>query len=1361
MGQYQLNGNASIIGNDTFLLTPSVPWQNGSVFYQIKHHLDSNFNVSGSLYFGNNDAGADGIVFVMQDLCLQAGTSGGGIGYENMPGNSIAVEFDTYENAPGFPNDPAYDHMALLQNGDIDHANNLFGPLQIHATKTNIEDGIWYPFEIIYNPNNLLLQIFFDGTLRISYNIDIKNTIFGGSPYVYWGFTSATGGQFADNSVYIGDASIVSIKDDTICSGSTSVLLPPIGKSYLSGLGISNSSSNQSGGTGPPESDLAFDGNINSRWSSQFSDPQWISMDFGSGVNIDSVVLEWEAAYATEYKIQTSNDNITWTDQFHETAGNGNQDIITFPVVTARYIRMYGIQRATTMGYSLWEFEIWGTGQYAWTPNDGTINDTTSNNPIFTPAVTTTYTVEIPDACLGSVFFDYTVYVETNASLVINQPDPVCAPNTIDLTAPAVTLGSGSGTLSYWQNAAATIPLSNPSTVAISGNYYIVLTDNSCSDTAMVTAVINTGNGINQTITVTSNYNGFDISCADASDGAANTLASGGDGNYIYLWSDGQTTSNATGLSDQTYSITVTDGTGCTDVAVLNINSPDPLQTTTIVGSNYNGYDVSCPNACDADALSQASGGVIQSGTYTYSWSNGNNTQIATGLCGGNLYYVSISDNNACLLVDSILINEPPSITLNVDTTIDISCHGQIDGMAIVEASGGFPGYTYTIDYISAFQNPSGTFNSLDTGMHIVTATDMNGCTVSQYISINDISPIVIELDTFNISCYGLNDGYIAAEVIGGRPFGNGYGYILSWFPANNTAVDSIGGLSAGTYTLSAEDASGCVVTASAVIEEPELIEISTDSIQVATCSDSNGLIRIEATGGPSVLDGLSGAYAYSIDGGDNYQLSNTFSNLPSGFYEIVVQDTAYPHCVNVFAIDLGSNSGLTVDIEVQNEQCYGYSDGSAVVFASSSTGGYSYQWFTDLNPLPFSSAQAITGLSGNVISDGNGGLDTSFIYILIVEDEAGCLYTDSIYVRSPDSMLVNAIVLNDISCYNGNDGRVEAVVTGRTMNAISAYIWSDGQTTAIAEGLEIMNADSSYFIEVIDTAGCVARDTAYLTQPASPLAIAVEGSTISCADSMNGIINLTSISGATAPYFYSFSPFGPFGSESLLTQGFAPGVYDLYIQDANGCIDSVNQIIIRDTVEYAVQAFESQTVTLGESVYIYATMNADGIDSSVVFWKQQDPNTGQMNDLEPTLLQANNPFAGFMADSIYNDINYIIYLNNGCSDSALVEIRIDQDQSIFVPNAFSPNGDGVNDVFTVYGSTDVKQVLKLMVFDRWGAMVHHSENFEANSTDLSNAWNGFFQGKALNPAVFVYYAEIQLLNGTVVRRKGDLTLTR
>ena len=410
--QFQLNGSATVIQGDSIQLTPSLQWQVGSVWYKMQHHLDSNFSVSGKLYFGFNDAaGADGIVFVMQNKCLISGTSGGGIGYENMEGNSIGVEFDTWQNTGGPPHDPTYDHLALHKNGNINHqsTNNLAGPYQIHPTQVDVEDGVWYNFKINYSPQISLFQVYFDDSLRLSYSVDLKASIFEGNPFVYWGFVSATGGSFSPNSVYIADASF-SVENDTICGGSTSLSLAPLSVQNIAIGKTAIASSN----VGPAQQ--AIDGSMMTTWPSSSGNSEWIYVDLGSLFNIDSVTIDWVPdpnRFGEDYLIQTSQDAINWTTVGTMTGGDGGFDRIICPAINVRYVKMQGIKIAGNgASYDILEFRIYSTPQYAWSPNDGSIDDTTSSNPVFSPSSTTTYTVIIPDQCAGPILFDYTVVID-------------------------------------------------------------------------------------------------------------------------------------------------------------------------------------------------------------------------------------------------------------------------------------------------------------------------------------------------------------------------------------------------------------------------------------------------------------------------------------------------------------------------------------------------------------------------------------------------------------------------------------------------------------------------------------------------------------------------------------------------------------------------------------------------------------------------------------------------------------------------------------------------------------------------------------------------------------------------------------
>jgi len=494
--QYQANNDATSLGGGYYRMTQASINQNGSIWYMLMHDITNRLHVEGKLNFGTNDAGADGICFVLQNYCLTAGTTGGGIGYAGMPGKSIAVEFDTYQNISGTGNqdnhDPAYDHLAIEINGVVDHAtpNNLVGPIQMDSLKANVEDGNWYDFTIDYDPATAKLEVYFNGYLRASLIYDIKTNLFNSDPHVYWGFTSSTGGFYNTQQVYINnEKSSTSITDTTLCKGPSpiQVELPSLDRFKGKNVALSKpgySSANENGGSLPMN---AIDGDSLTRWSSPFNDSEWIYVDLLQSYDLDSVILYWEAAYGKEYKIQVATDTSTWSDVYHVTNGNGNHDTITFSAQGVRYVRMLGIQRATGYGYSLFEFQVYGIPKYYWSPNDGSIDDIFSATPVLTPQNTTTYHVIVPDACSGPINYSFTIYVnhpgaEPDITVFPNQM--VCQGDTLVLTTAANT-----GSSYRWFNGQDIIPdaVSNSIKISSPGDFTVeVVNQLGCSDTSAV-----------------------------------------------------------------------------------------------------------------------------------------------------------------------------------------------------------------------------------------------------------------------------------------------------------------------------------------------------------------------------------------------------------------------------------------------------------------------------------------------------------------------------------------------------------------------------------------------------------------------------------------------------------------------------------------------------------------------------------------------------------------------------------------------------------------------------------------------------------------------------------------------------------
>ncbi len=202
---YVLNGSAVDLGNGCYRLTPQATAQSGSVWYQNKLSLASDFSIKADLNFGVIDFnGADGMGFVLQPICNGLGQAGGGLGFGGIS-PSLAVEFDTYQNifATEAYADPFEDHIALQQNGNLDHDStlNLAGPVIM----PNLEDGLDHSVVIVWNATTQTLTVDFDGSNVITYTGDIVADIFGGNAEVFWGFTAATGALTNTQSVCIED----------------------------------------------------------------------------------------------------------------------------------------------------------------------------------------------------------------------------------------------------------------------------------------------------------------------------------------------------------------------------------------------------------------------------------------------------------------------------------------------------------------------------------------------------------------------------------------------------------------------------------------------------------------------------------------------------------------------------------------------------------------------------------------------------------------------------------------------------------------------------------------------------------------------------------------------------------------------------------------------------------------------------------------------------------------------------------------------------------------------------------------------------------------------------------------------------
>lgn len=386
---------------------------------------------------------------------------------------------------------------------------------------------------------------------------------------------------------------------------------------------------------------------------------------------------------------------------------------------------------------------------------------------------------------------------------------------------------------------------------------------------------------------------------------------------------------------------------------------------------------------------------------------------------------------------------------------------------------------------------------------------------------------------------------------------------------------------------------------------------------------------------------------------------------------------------------------------------------------ANSSGGATSFHWssnpyFTDwLNSGPLDSTASLT-ITG----------ETTF-YIQVSND--WCSDIDSVTV---DFLVVAGTPqITDPLCHDDCNG--SASVSINTGNPPYNYIWSNGDTTSIISSL----CADTYTVTITDANSCMSIQTINLINP-TIITHTVIDVDIPCTEACIGTITVNT-SGSTPPYSYVWSN----GQTSNPAIGLCAGDYAVTITDDHNCSAQDSGSIFVDYIFATMNVWtDDDTIYEGQTTGLHATTIA-GCDYN---WT-------------PPQWVANNGSANTMANPPNTTTFYLTIVDPyGCTISDTVTIYvvdvICEEPFVFVPNAFTPNGDNNNDVFNV--RTQQGSEIYLAVYDRWGEKM-----FE--TYDLSNSWDGTFRGKPCDPGVFVYYCEVICYNNKMYSKKGNVTLIR
>ncbi len=824
----------------------------------------------------------------------------------------------------------------------------------------------------------------------------------------------------------------------------------------------------------------------------------------------------------------------------------------------------------------------------------------------------------------------------------------------------------------------------------------------------------------------------------------------GGNGGYSFSWTPSANTGTITNLCPGVYTSTITDNLGCTFTASYNLPSLTSITSNTVATNNI------CFNNCNGTLLvTNVAGGLPP---YSFNWSDplGQSTPLAVGLCNGS-YSVTITDANGCSNQVPSAVTSPSQITFT-PTVTQPGC-GLCDGSAIVNPIGGTPNYTYLW---SANNQTTNTATNLCAGVYMVQITDGNGCVSDSNVIINSNSTITGEIITkADVSCSGVCDGSVTVTAVGGT---NPITY--NWVH-NNSSSQSLTGLCSGTYFCNMTDSSGCIRTASVVIGSITTLTISSQVTQ-SSCSSSTGSITVNVTGG-------TGSYTYAwLPAGTGS--TATVTALAPGSYTLTVSDGI---CSRTQVYSLNSVNAPVLSFTEKDISCGVVCDGNIALTITGGAPGYTILWsnglstptitnlcagsysvrVTDgagctaaqnfslnaLSPIVFSTPDINNVLcsnncDGSITSIPTGGSlpytfswtpvapsapTTSSLcpgnYSITVSDVNGCFATQSYTISSPPALTLTAIVTTP-TCSTLPDGDIDVTVTGGTPTPSYTYSWMPNGATS----QDLVNIlAGTYSVSVTDGNGCK-KDSVFVINSVITVDAVAGNDTLFCENGTLLLNGSNSNSGAGTTYQWLSLPTNSLVSSSLITStspATGTSTYVLVATDPGGtCIDR-DSVVVTSNPLPIVDAGPMVSMPVLSSATIGGSPT--GPIGSTFSWM---PITGLDN---PT---GTNPISGTTVTIIYT---VTVVGANGCSNSDTVTVYVYPE--VIIPNGFSPNGDGKNDVWQI-DFIDQFPECEVEVYNRWGEQLFYSKGYTV-------PFNGQYKGKDLPVGTYYYIINLNSPN--------------
>lgn len=782
-----------------------------------------------------------------------------------------------------------------------------------------------------------------------------------------------------------------------------------------------------------------------------------------------------------------------------------------------------------------------------------------------------------------------------------------------------------------------------------------------------------------------------DASCNGAANGTANLTVTGNSNPFTILWSNGQTTANLTGLTGGTYTVTVTEQGGCAAVTSVTIHQPPAIVLQT------QSTNPLCNGQATGTASVNASGGA---GGFSYLWSNGSTSSSLSGLVAGN-YAVTVTDANACTATAAIAITQPQPLVLNLSST-DVVCFGNGNGTATAAVNGGTAPYQYAWNTGATSSN----LTNLGPGNYSVTVTDANGCSASGSTTVIEPAAVTLQVTSTNVSCNGVPNGTATATASGGT---GGLSYLWS----NGQTQPSLSGLAAGNYSVTVTDANGCSATGSVVLTQPPLLMIQLQQANVPCNGQNTGVASVTASGG-------SPGYTYLWSNGET---QNIINGVAAGAYSVTVTDAN--GCQAIGNITITEPSPLVVAVSATPVTCFAGSDGTASATVSGGVSPYQYQW---------SNGAQVAHLAGL----------TTGTYAVTVIDANGCTSAASATVDEPTQILME--IMGDAAICEYDSVRLSAVITGG-VPAYDYQWWSvptavnDTDATLVYDGHD----DRTYHLRIVDQNGCEATASYYVESHPAPVAGFLPDRVELCDSGTVDFENLSSPSDVSS--FWEFSD-GQSSTQAAPAHWFGAGNWSttLTVTTVEGCVNSFTREFFIRIIPTPEAAFVSDpNISLIDHLLLsQATVSFNNTSSwftSGVAWSFGTGDSSTAGAVTYTFPDTGRYCVTMTAYNVY-----------GCHTDTTQCITILDDPYLWVPTGFTPNGDGLNDIFLIGGIEIVE--FDISIFDRWGRLI-----FSSNSMD--KGWDGRAMNEDAPEGAYAFKINAVNNQGKKIARAGTVTLIR